>query len=343
MKVLLPKYSLIRRGLLQLTCIALLIFFAGCKKGHENPTLKLTTVTTGLVNPMGVEVDRWGNIWVIQQGTANNDAKVVVIKPNGAKYDAIVNLSSIINESSGEVQGGSHLLLDNGMLYVLSGNYLYKVNVSGFKPGDTPIDGSSQPFEDIAAFALSYPWINNAHDSHPYNLMKGPGGDIYIADAGANAIIHRQSAGHYSVLAEIPGFANPTPVGPPQLQPVPTGIIFDGRNFLVSVLTGFPFPDGLAVIYKVSLSGNVSVYQPGFTTLVDIAPGNILGHLVLSFGTFGATGFMPNTGSLILTNGTSSEVLAGSLNMPVGIKQVNGHTWYITIMGDGTVVKAEYD
>ena len=343
MKVLLRKNSLVSTGFLQVACVALFIFFGGCKKGHENPTLKLTTVATGLASPMGLDVDHRGNVWVIQQGTANNDAKVVVIKPNGSKYDAIVNLSSFINENSGEIQGGSHLLFDNGMLYVLSGNYLYKVNVSGFTPGDTPIDGSTLPFEDVAAFSLSYPWVNNAHDSHPYNLMKGPDGDIYIADAGANAILHRKSAGNYSVVAEIPGFANPTPIGPPQIQAVPTGIIFDGHNFLVSVLTGFPFPAGEAVIYKVSLQGDVSVYQAGFTTLVDIAPGNVLGHLVLSYGSFGATGFAPNTGSLILANGTSSQVLAGSLNMPVGIAQVNNHTWYITIMGDGTVVKAEFD
>lgn len=343
MKVLLQKHARLKEGLLQVMCIAFLIFFAGCKKGHENPTLKITTVASGLVNPLGVEVDRWGNIWVAEEGTAHNDAKVVVIKPNGQKYDAIVNLSSIINENSGEIQGAGHLLLDNGMLYVLAGTYMYKVNVSGFKPGDAAIDGSTLPFEDIGKFVTSYPWKNNAHDTHPYNLMKGPDGDIYISDAGANAIIHRKSAGHYSVVAEIPGFTNPTPVGPPQIQAVPTGIIFDGHNFLVSTLTGFPFPEGTAVIYKVSPAGNVSVYQPGFTTLVDIANGNIYGHIVLHYGTFGATGFNPNTGALMLVNGTTSTVLAGNLNMPAAIKQVNEHTWYITVMGDGTVIKATYN
>ncbi|MDQ2863494.1 MAG: ScyD/ScyE family protein [Bacteroidota bacterium] len=343
MKVLLQSHARLKMSLLQLTCFALLIFFAGCKKGHENPTLTISTVASGLVNPMGVEADRWGNVWVIEAGTAHNDAKVIVIKPNGNKYDAIVNLSSIINENSGEIQGGGHLLLDNGMLYVLSGNYLYKVNVSGFKPGDKPIDGSTLSFEDIAAFSMSYPWVNNAHDSHPYNLMKGPDGDIYICDAGANAIIHRKSAGHYSVLAELPGVANPTPVGPPQVQAVPTGIIFDGHNFLVTTLTGFPFPEGQAVIYKVSPHGNVSIYQQGLTTLVDIADGNMYGHMVLHYASFGAMGFAANTGSLTLVNGSSATVLAGNLNMPVGIKQVNDHTWYITVMGDGTVIKATYN
>lgn len=342
MNVSLQKYGALKTGLLPLAGIILMIFFAGCKKGDHHPVFTLSTVTSGLINPMGIEADEHGNIWVTQTGTAHNDAKVVVIKPNGQKYDAIVNLSSIINENSGEIQGAGHLLLDNGRLYVLAGTYLYKVNVSNFKPGDTPIDGSTLSFEDIGSFVISYPFVSNAHDSHPYNLIKGPDGDIYIADAGANAIIHRKSEGHYSVLAEIPGFANPTPVGPPQVQAVPTGLIFDGHDFLISSLTGFPFIAGRANIYKVSLAGNVSVYQPGFTTLVDIADGNIYGRILLQYGGFGPMGFVPNTGALVLANGSVSTTLTSTLNKPVGLKQVNNHTWYITSMGDGTVLKATY-
>src|SRR5947208_2617804 len=83
---------------------------------------------------------------------------------------------------------------------------------------------------------------NDANDTHPYNLTKGPDGDLYISDAGANGIIHRKSAGQYSVLAEIPGIANPLPIGPPQIQSVPTGILYDGHDFLVTTVLGFPFP-----------------------------------------------------------------------------------------------------
>ena len=340
MQVLMKQHAWLKSGFLQLM---LLFFIAGCHKGPHSPTVTTSTVATGLTVPMGIEVDARGNIWVAETGTANNDGKVVLIKPNGAKYDAIVHLSSIPNEASGETEGPAHLLLDRGTLYILAGNYLYKANVSGFKPGDAPIEASTLPFENIGAFVIKYPFKNDPKDTHPYNLVKGPDGDIYISDAGANAIIHRKSAGDYAVVAELPGIANPTPVGPPQIQCVPTGIIFDGHDFLVTTLTGFPFPAGQALIYKVSLSGNVSIYQKGFTTLVDIADGNSYGHLVLHYGTFGATGFNNGTGQLILTNGASSTVLVDALNMPVGIKQVNAHTWYITCMGDGTVVKVTYD
>ncbi len=147
----------------------------------------------------------------------------------------------------------------------------------------------------------------------------------------------------YDVLAEVPGISNPTPAGPPQIQSVPTGIFYDGHNFLVTTLLGFPFPTGQALIYKISTSGAVSVYQQGFTSLVDIAEGNRFGRLVLQFGTFGATGFAPNTGALVwANNSTPAKHLTGGLNAPVGLKQFNDHTWYVTSLGDGTVLKVTY-
>ncbi len=53
-------------------------------------------------------------------------------------------------------------------------------------------------------------------------------------------------------------------------------------------------------------------------------------------------GFAPNTGALVWANGANIQQLAGGLNSPVGLKQVNEHTWYVTSMGDGTVLKITY-
>jgi hypothetical protein len=328
-----------------LACMAVLFLFAGCRKNDHPPKLTITTVASGLVAPLGIETDSHGNIWVSQSETTHDDGKVIVIKPNGMKYDAIINLSAFVNENSGQPQGTVNLLLDGETLYVLSGNYLYRADISHFKPGDTPIDATTLPYEDIAAFVYSYPFVNDANDSHPYNLTKGPDGDLYITDAGANAIIHRKAIGDYSVLAEVPGIANPTTVGPPGIQAVPTSILYDGNNFLVTTLRGFPFPPGVATVYKISMAGSLSVYQDGFTSLVDIAEGNYNGHIVVQYASSfdPATGFAPNTGSLLWVNGSTTEQLTGGLNMPTAIKQVNNHTWYVSCMGDGTVLKVSYN
>lgn len=342
MKNLLQQKGQVKLVLFYIFIAGTLLLASGCKKEPDEPMLKITTLATGLKAPIGLEIDKNGNVWVGEGGTGQNDGKVVMITPNGKKYDVIINLESVIFEGN-EVDGPTHLLFYEGLLYILgTKGKMYKANVLGFKPGDAPLTASSLAVEDIGTFVRAYQFINDAEDSHPYNLTPGPDGNLYIADAGANAIIRRGRSGALSVLAEIPGVPNPTPIGPPQVESVPTGIIFDGQHFLISNLLGFPFPEGKSPIYKVSMSGAVSVYQQGFTSAVDIAKGGPKGRLVLEHGKFGPMGFARNTGRLVWGNGTSIKQLADGLNLPVGLKQANEHTWYVTSLGDGSVLKVTY-
>jgi hypothetical protein len=318
------------------------LLMAGCSKLKDQPpVLKITTLATGLARPIGLAVDKKGLVWVAESGTGKQDGKVSVITPDGKKYDVIINMVSLPFE--GETQGPSHLLFADGILYITGAvDKLYKADVSAYKPGDAPIDASKLASEDIGAFVLAYPFKNNANDSHPYDLTLGPNGAIYITDAGANAILKRDKTGRLSVVAEIPPSPNPTPVGPRQIEAVPTGIIYDGQNFLISTLTGFPFPKGQSSVYKVSPTGNVSVYQTGFTTGVDIAQGGYLGRLVVEYSQFGPTGFVPNSGRLVWANGMTPVPLAEGLNRPSGITQASEHEWYVSSLADGSVLKVNY-
>ena len=343
MKNLLPMNTRLCSSLFAFAAFVLLIATSGCRKILDHlPDPTITTVATGLTNVIGVETDAKGNAWVALFGTGVNDGKVMVVTPDGMKYDAIVNLSSIINPVSSEIDGTAHMLLDGDTLFITSAKFLYKANISQFTPGDAPIDGALLTYEDVGAFSLSYPWVNNAHDSHIYGLCKGPEGDLYITDAGANAVIHRKACGNYAVLAEIPGYANPTTIGPPFVQSVPTGILFDGNDFLVTTLTGFPFLPGYASVYRVSPSGAISTYQDSLTTLVNIARGNRLGHLAVQYGTFGEFGFDHNTGALLWVNGNTAEPLVEEMDQPVGIKQISLNSWYVTTQGDGSLLKITY-
>lgn len=338
------QQPLLMKGLEGASLLLLILFFTSCQKVGVKPTPTVTTVVSGLNTPMGIETDPRGDIWVAETGTGNNDGKVMVVaRSHGVPqaFEVINNLSSIKNALSGEVEGPAHLLFDNGTLYVLAGDYFYSVNLKNYKPGDDPINGATLPFEDIGTWVRAQN-IVTPDDSHPYNLIKGTDGKLYIVDAGANAIIRRNAKDDYAILATFPNIPNPTQVGPPFIQSVPTGIIWDGNNFLVSTLTGFPFLEGQAVVYKVSLQGKVSVYINGLSTLVDIAPATFYGYPVLSYGTFGPTGFMPNTGSLSLVTPSNKMKIVDGLNMPVGIKQIDNHSWYVSSMGDGTILKVTY-
>lgn len=310
-------------------------------------TLKVTTLASGFAGLIGVETDARGRVWVSESGTGNNDGRVTLITADGTKYPVITGFPST-TIAGGEISGTDHILFADGVLYILDKSKLYKANVAGFNPGDPSILASSLTPEDIGQFVLSYPFVNNANDSHLYNMTLGPDGALYFADAGANAIIRRSTTGALSVLAEIPGIVNPNPAGPPPgppvIQSVPTGIVYNGQNFLVSTLLGFPFPAGRAIVYQVTPAGVVSVYQQGFNSLVDVNLNQDAtpGPLVLEYGQFGPMGFAPNTGRLLKATGTGTAVLLSGLNLPTDIKQADAKTYYLTSLGSGTVQKLTY-
>ena len=324
-----------------------LLLAPGCtKEDNAVAVLSITPIASGLKGPLGLEIGSNGWVWVAQGGTGANDGKVSVITTDGKFFDVITGFPSVPSPG-GEPDGPSHLMFANDSLYVLgTGGKMYIVARSALNPGVTVLPVSSMKVQDIGAFVLAYPFVANAHDTHPYNFTTGPNGDMYIADAAANAILRREKNGNLSVVAEVPGFANPTPVGPPAVESVPTGIYYDGQAFYITTLTGFPFAAGVSAIYRLTpaASGLATpvIYQRGFTTGVDIAQGTAAaGKVVLEHGSFNpaAGGWVPNTGRLLWANGSTITPIATGLNLPAGLKQADEHTWYVTSFGDNTVLK----
>jgi len=329
-----------------LSTSALLLMVSCSKKTEDVPAAKLTVTTfaTGFISPNGIATDEAGNVWMADQGTGKNDGRIWVIKPNGEKFEAIINMESVLVGT--DLDAPSHLLFADGLLYILGAKgKMYKADVSSFLPGNTPMNASSLGVEDIGAFVLAYPFVKNTHMTHPYGITKAPDGSFYITDAAANAVLRRSRTGVYSVVAEVPAIANPTPVGPPYMEGVPTGVIVDSGRLLVTTLLGFPFPQGKAIIYQITFAGQVSIYQQGFTTLVDIVQGNKNGHLVAEHGNFGFSppGFTKNNGRLVWANGQTATALVAAINLPVGIAQANDHTWYVSSLGDKSVLKVTFE
>ena len=309
-----------------------------------SPAPGVQTLATGLLAPLGVEADAAGRVWVAEAGTAKNDGRVSILN-NGTVVPAITGFDSRL--FLGDVDGISHLLSANGLLYILHSNgKLYKANVASYKIGDPPLLANDLPFEDIGAFVIAQTAVGIVTDnpdkhSHPYHMVIGPGGDLFIADAGANAIVRRANGtGALSILANIPGIKNPSPVGPPFVQSVPTGVIFDGKNLLVSTLLGFPFPAGQALVYQITPAGVVSVYQQGFNSLTGLDLNN--GPIVLEYGTFGPMGWVAKTGRLVRANNPGTTVLATGLNLPTSLKKITDNSYFVVSLGEKSLLKVTF-
>lgn len=87
------------------------------------------------------------------------------------------------------------------MLHGVEGR-LYKLDISNYQPGDKPLLASDLEYEDIGT------WVKKqlkTKETDVFNLTVVPEGDLFIADAAADAIIRRDSkTKKLSVFAAIP-------------------------------------------------------------------------------------------------------------------------------------------
>ena len=323
-------------------CLSALAAAAGgCKNNDpelvpEPTSFTAQTVASGLTLPLGMSFDDQGRAWVTQSGTGKNDAQVSLITTDGKVYPVVTGLTSAV--ANGAVEGIGHLLYRDGTIYVLEGGAgkLYSLDVSGFKPGDTPYQAKNPSAEDLGTFVRARQ-LTTPVNSNLYNLVFGPDNNLYIVDSGANAIIKRDSKTRViSVFAKIP---NVTATA----EAVPTGIVYDGTDFLVSSLTGFPFTVGAAKIFRVTTAGVVSEYQTGFTTLTDIALSPNNKPIVVQYSQFSLAppnvGFTAKTG--LVTDGSKTPLLT-ALDRPTDIERVGSRTYYVLNWGEGTLQKLTY-
>ncbi|GAB3526361.1 hypothetical protein GCM10027443_01400 [Pontibacter brevis] len=295
---------------------------------------------TGLATPVGLELDRYNRLWVTEAGTGMNDGHVSVITPTGNVHTVIEGFVSVI-DPEGNPSGVNHLMYDNGTLWITHGaeGRLYWADVSNYVPGAAPLQASELAYQEVGSFVLG----EGFHESNLYKLTKGPNGDLFLVDAAANAVLRRDAqTTELSIFAEFPSIANPTQIGPPFIHAVPTGIVFDQNRFLVSTLTGFPFPEGEAKVYEVDTEGEVSVFQEGFTTLVDVELDIHRMPLVLQFSEFGQEGWIPGTGKIMQATDGPDDVLHAGLSFASDMELTGARTAYVTNLAEGKILRIKY-
>jgi hypothetical protein len=135
---------------------------------------------------------------------------------------------------------------------------------------------------DLAAYEEAHPTRdprNGTPDSNPFGLLVDPG-ERLVVDAGGNALLRVAANGDISTLAVLPSLPRPCPTCIPPVpgvnsgDPVPTRIALgpDGAYY-VGILTGAPFPDGLANIYRIvpGEPPDVAVVCTGFKAIIGLA------------------------------------------------------------------------
>lgn len=190
----------------------------------------------------------------------------------------------------------------------------------------------------VTADMVAYEVLSNPAggpvDSNPFGVLAEATGRI-VADAGANALLKVGADGTIATLAVFPSQPNPTPVGPPTIEAVPTSVARgpDG-NLYVGQLTGAPFVPGLAKIYRV-IPGQVQpvVHCPGFKMIIDLAFEASGSLLVVEHAT-GGLFFPPSSGRLSrVAPDCSRTVLLSGLDRPTSVAVGDDGAIYVTNHG----------
>jgi len=199
--------------------------------------------------------------------------------------------------------------------------------------------------EDLSAFEGTANPDGGGFDSNPYGLLALPGRQVFT-DAGGNSLNAVAANGSITNLAFFP---NRT-VGTATFQAVPTCVTLgpDGQLY-VGQLTGFPFLQGQANVYRVPANGGTpEVFASGFTKIIDLAFGSDGSLYVLQISSAGGPPPQGGTGSLIRvspdgTTRTTIVAAGGGLVAPGGIAIDRDGSIYVTNFSvspnAGTVVK----
>lgn len=218
----------------------------------------------------------------------------------------------------------------------------------------TPSQDSWTSIADIGAFEAAENPDGAQVDTNPNSVLAAAGGQV-VADAGGNSLLRVSANRTVSTVAvfpkrsvDAPPFLGLPPGTQIPMDSVPTSVARgpDGALY-VGELTGFPFPPGLARVYRVGPGQPPQVVAEGFTNIIDVAFDRGGRLYVLEIARNGLLSG-DRTGALtrINTDGSREVLMTTGLTHPGGLV-IRGNAAYVsncsTCVGTGTVLRVMLD
>jgi hypothetical protein len=160
--------------------------------------------------------------------------------------------------------------------------------------------------------------------SNPWGLaLSEDGRNLYLTDASQNCLLRIDTTtGRWRRLARFGPFPNPTRVGPPVVDAVPTSVRIYGDSVLVSFLSGFPFAAANSRVLIVNPeTGAADPFIFNLTSATDVLwrsrPGGRAQFFVLEFSANQSAN--PAPPGRLLRFETAEPQVAGTFITPVSM------------------------
>lgn len=309
----------------------------------------ITTVMSNLDNPRGLAFGPEGALYVVESGRGGT-GPCTVLRGLLRCYGATGAVTRLWRGEQERVAEGLPSYADAGptevtgphdIAFLGRGNAHVTVGFGGdpaLRAGfgevgaqfGTLIRISASGHWKIAADVSAHESLENPAggpiDTNPYGVLAEPGSTV-VADAGANALLRVKANGDISTIAAFPSRPDR------ETDAVPTTVVRgpDGAYY-VGELTGVPFADGAARIYRVVPGSDPEVFAEGFKTIIDLAWGPDGSLYVLQHAT-GAM-FFAGPGQIIriAPDGSRSVVVEG-LSRPTSLVVDSTGAFYVSNRG----------
>lgn len=333
---------------------ALATLVAPVLPAHAAPAASGRVVASGLDNPRQLSIGPAGAVYVAEAGRGGpgpcipnpedpnsgnclGPTGAVTKIARGAQERVVEGLPSVAGTGGSSAQGPGDVAVTGNHIAVVIGfggapDARATFGEGGALLGTVVAGRIGGPLAKVAD-PLAYEAAHNPHpaqlDTNPTGLLaRGRSGEYLVVDAGANDLL--QVGKREATVAVFADRLATAPWGAPlPMQSVPTDVVEgpDGA-FYISELTGFPFPVGGSVVWRVVPGQEPTVYASGLTNVTALDwKGDTLYAVQLS-----DAGLLNGVvGSLrrVVPGATKHPVVAGGLFAPYGVA-IHGGTAYVS-------------